>query len=336
MNKIKRSGKLFKAAFAVLFREKKLLIFPVIATVLAAVIATFFVTPIAFYPTGNPYFSQEHWKAIVERISDGIQWMQLQPNKPAHVGPVQVTGSGTLPIFSMKPWLAAIFVGGYFASMFLATFSNVAFYHEIMRALNGEAVSIRRGYRFAVARWRAVLLWSLFAGLVGYLIQTIQERLGFFGRMVTGLIGFVWSTACIFIIPTLVRDTETTNPFKLLQNSVGTLRRTWGETIVGFVGIGILSALAMATVVLGVILALAYPMIALSAPILPTTGEHPHHLWMLPTCIVVVAVMFGTVLSYLGGMINSIYRCSLYLYATEGVVPGSFDKELLDSAWKVK
>ena len=35
MNKIKRSLKLLQAAFAVLFREKKLLLFPLIATVLA-------------------------------------------------------------------------------------------------------------------------------------------------------------------------------------------------------------------------------------------------------------------------------------------------------------
>ena len=36
MNKIKRSGRLLKASFAVLFREKKLLLFPFIATALAA------------------------------------------------------------------------------------------------------------------------------------------------------------------------------------------------------------------------------------------------------------------------------------------------------------
>jgi uncharacterized membrane protein YeaQ/YmgE (transglycosylase-associated protein family) len=327
MNKIKRSGKLLKAAFAVLLREKKLLLFPFVATGLAAVVAVFFMTPILFYPTGHSIFSAEHWSALFAKAGS---WLNVAPGQHSHA---QYKGTSML---AGHPVAAAFFVVAYFISMFLATFSNVAFYHEIMRALNGDAVSIRRGYRFAAARWRAVLLWSLFAGLVGYLIQAIQERLGFFGRIVTGLIGFAWSTACIFIIPTLVRDTETTNPFKLLQNSVGTLRRTWGETIVGFVGIGILSALAMATVVLGVILALAYPMIALSAPILPTTGAHPHHLWILPACIVVVAVIVGTVLSYLGGIINSIYRCSLYLYATEGVVPGSFDKELLDSAWKVK
>ncbi len=56
MNKIKRSVKLLQAAFNVLLREKKLFLFPVIATVLALVIALFFIAPVALYPTGHSYF----------------------------------------------------------------------------------------------------------------------------------------------------------------------------------------------------------------------------------------------------------------------------------------
>jgi hypothetical protein len=41
-------------------------------------------------------------------------------------------------------------------------------------------------------------------------------------------------------------------------------------------------------------------------------------------------------LSWISSVVNPVYRCALYIYATEGVVPGSFDQELLDSAWKVK
>ncbi len=41
-------------------------------------------------------------------------------------------------------------------------------------------------------------------------------------------------------------------------------------------------------------------------------------------------------LSWISSIVNPIYRCALFIYATEGVVPETFDKELLDSAWKVK
>ena len=106
MNKIKRSGKLLKAAFAVLFREKKLLLFPVIASALALVIALFFITPVALYPTGHPYSSAAHWSALVERFDHSVEWLHLQQGKPAYLGPVGVTGAGTLPWFTVKPWLA--------------------------------------------------------------------------------------------------------------------------------------------------------------------------------------------------------------------------------------
>jgi len=46
MNKIKRSSRLIKAAFALLLHEKKLLLFPLIASALALVAALFFLVPI--------------------------------------------------------------------------------------------------------------------------------------------------------------------------------------------------------------------------------------------------------------------------------------------------
>jgi uncharacterized membrane protein YeaQ/YmgE (transglycosylase-associated protein family) len=329
MNKIKRSGRLLKASFAVLFREKRLLLFPVIATVLAAVVALFFIAPIVFYPTGHPVFSTAHWTALVEMFA-----RNMGPAEPrASHQPMLVSRYGPALFFSQHWWVAPIFALAYFVSMFLATFCNVAFYHEIMQALGGNTVSIRRGFRLAASRWRTVLLWSLFAGLVGYLIQTIQERLGFFGRIVTGLVGFVWSVACIFIIPTLVHDTETRSPIKLLQSSVGTLRQTWGEMIVGFVGIQLFSFLAMFTMIIGILLCLGIPMVVFSHP---SPGLKIGHLMYYQASILLLFVIVATSFSFLGGLLNAVYRCALYIYATEGVVPGSFDKELLDSAWKVK
>jgi hypothetical protein len=53
---------------------------------------------------------------------------------------------------------------------------------------------------------------------------------------------------------------------------------------------------------------------------------------------VVFGVTFLTILplSWIKNVVDSVYRCALFIYATEGVIPGPFDKELLDSAWKVK
>jgi hypothetical protein len=40
--------------------------------------------------------------------------------------------------------------------------------------------------------------------------------------------------------------------------------------------------------------------------------------------------------SYAVSVANDIYRCALYIYASEGVVPEAYSVELMDAAWKVK
>jgi len=311
MNKINRSIHLLKTAFTILLREKKLLLFPVITSGLALVVALFFIAPGALYPTGHSYFSAAHWSSFSQRISHEFSPPPHSTNLPHFLG-------GGRVIF-LHGWVTLFFAVAYFISMFLGTFCNVAFYHEIRQALNGQAVSIRRGFRFATLRWRAVLMWSLFAGLVGYLIRIIEQRVGFLGKIITGFTGFAWSLACIFIIPTIVRDTETTNPVKLLSNSAGTLKRTWGELVFGFVGLD------------AALFFIIIPVIFIAAMICGVS----HHV-VMP--LIVLGIMFLMILplSWIKNVVNSVYRCALFIYATEGVIPEPFDKELLDSAWKVK
>lgn len=324
MNKIKRSVRLLKASFAVLFREKKLLWFPVIATGLALVVALFFLTPVALYPTGHSYSSAAHWEALADKFSQIFAAPHPAPGQPLPGG-----NTGLLVMASGHWGVTAFLALAYFTSMFIATFSNVAFYHEIMQALGGNAVSLRRGFRFAATRWQSVLLWSLFAGIVGYLIHAIEQRVGFLGRIITSVIGFAWSVASIFIIPTLVRETETVNPVKLLRASAGTLKRTWGELVLGFVGIE---------------LAFGLVFLALVGAALLTGGVATYFLcwhfhwsmWWILAAVVGEVLLLVIPLSLIGNIANPVYRCALYVYATEGIVPGSFDQDLLDSAWKVK
>jgi len=319
MNKIQRSRKLMKAAFAVLFREKKLLLFPVIATGLALVFALFYFAPVAFYPTGHPYFSVAHWSAIGERISQNFSSPpQHSANHPV-LGRFATDLTGGSHVIFQHWWITLLFAVSYFTSMFVGTFCNVAFYHEIMQAINGNAVSIRRGFQFAAMRWRAVLMWSLFAGLVGYIIRAIEQRVGILGKLVAGLIGFTWSVASIFIIPTLVRDTETINPLQLLRHSAGTLKRTWGELIIGFVGMEAILIFYTMPLMLAIFFISSFTHNAVS-----------------PALMFCAMFLMIFPLAWICQVANSVYRCALYIYATEGVVPGSFDKELLDSAWKVK
>jgi hypothetical protein len=209
----------------------------------------------------------------------------------------------------------------YLASMFCATFFNVASYHEIIKALAGDEVSIGKGLRFANSRLGTILIWSLFAGVVGLIIMALEKRLGWVGRWVMKFVGMAWSVASVFVIPIIVRE-ECANPFALLRASASTLRKTWGESLIGYVGIAIgswiilLGSLAL-LVAAGLMFALLHqPVIILSAAVL----------WVL------ALVAF----CYLLGVTSDIFKGALYVYASEGVVPEPYSVELLDAAWKVK
>ena len=89
----------------------------------------------------------------------------------------------------------------------------------------------------------------------------------------------------------------------------------------------------MCTMIIGILLVIGIPLAVFRSA---SPGISISHLMYYEAGILLVTVVVATTLSCLGGLLNAVYRCALYIYATEGVVPGTFDQELLDSAWKVK
>jgi Family of unknown function (DUF6159) len=301
--KFRRSWQVFRNSLQVMAGHPKLLLFPLVTFGCTVVIALFFFAPVVLLPTGHPLGTGAHWLAVATR------WGDLVPAEghTQHWHPKLVT----------YLYLVAI----YLVSMISATFFNVAFYHEIMRALAGERVSLRAGLGFARGRLRSLLLWSLFAGAVGLLIRTLEERFGWLGRLVMRLVGTAWSVASVFVIPVMIRDASA-NPLALLKNSAATLKKTWGEALIGYVGMGLGSGLLL----LGSLL------FCLGAGVLAYWAHRPMLLVPLGLVWAVGAMAF----SYAVGVANDIFCCALYIYASEGVVPGAYTVELMDAAWKVK
>ena len=216
----------------------------------------------------------------------------------------------------------AYLAAAYLVSMILATYFNVAFYHEILASLRGDGVSIRRGLLYALTRWQAVLLWASFAGLVGLVIRQLEERVGIIGKLVLGLVGTAWSVASIFVIPVVVTDTESVNPFHMLKKSALTLKQTWGEALIGFAGVqlgGLVLTLG-SFVFLG--LAFTVSMVTGNFWIIGVTGA----LWLVGMIV----------FSYVISVANHVYRCALYLYSTEKTIVEPYNLEMLQMAWKMK
>jgi Family of unknown function (DUF6159)/Cytochrome oxidase complex assembly protein 1 len=204
----------------------------------------------------------------------------------------------------------------YFVTVFAATFFNVGLYHEVMRAFSGEEPSLAGGLRFALSRIASIATWSLFAWSVGVIIHLAGARFGWASRIVGDFAKFAWSVASVFAILVLVREGDL-NPTRVLRNSSAMVRRTWRGLVYGFAGL-------VPVILLFIIFtSLAVAGAKSSLQLSPARG-----------------VEIATILSigYLVALVTvkDIYRCALYIYATEGVVPASFLPADMDVGWKIR
>jgi hypothetical protein len=290
----------------------KLLVFPLVISLFTLAILLFFLAPVALQPTGHKYSESAHWQAVADSIFTRKSTDQASTeNSDEQTREArQLTAAGVV-YFTLL----------YFVAMFLATFFAAAFYHEILSALQGGDVSVMGGLRFAGTKLPAILMWSLFAGLVGYLIRLLEERVGLIGRWVLRIIGVAWSVAAVFAIPVIVAEHEQ-NPVAILKRSAAMLKKTWGESIAGYLGIQVGAAvMVLATMVL--FIAGGFAAARLQSPAL-----------MLGLGAFWIVCLFAFL--YALGVANSIYRCALYLFAAQGEVPGYFHRESMDLAWKLK
>jgi hypothetical protein len=329
IQRFKTSWALFKASCVILQQNPRLLLFPMITAICTTVMVLFFLAPVLFVPTGYPITSPQHWEHVAARFGESHsrpERTKTYASNPADPKAPKVSVGVSSQQITVNPLWAGYGILTYLVAMAVATFFNVAFCRAIMDAFSGAGVSLRNALSFAVSRWKGILLWSLFAGLVGLIIRAIAERSDMLGKLVMGLLGAVWSVASVFVAPLLVCSEEN-NPIELLKSSASTIKRTWGEALIGYVGIGLVSVfmvipfLAIVIVIVG---------IAASGYFQGTTVA-----W-IGGVMVGIFILASLVLSYVSGVANQLFRCALFLYANQGVIPEQYSAEMLNGAWKMK
>ncbi|HXT68998.1 MAG TPA: DUF6159 family protein [Vicinamibacterales bacterium] len=155
-----------------------------------------------------------------------------------------------------------------------------------------------------------ILMWAVVAATVGMLLRAIQDRAGFIGKIVVGIIGAAWSLATFFVVPVIVLEESSIG--ESFGRSLGLFKKTWGEQFVGGASIGIAAVCAWVTLV-AVVGLLAWAGIAFAAFAVGAAGA------------VFLAVLFPT--------LQGVFVASLYQYATQGGTPRGFDAQLLSQAF---
>lgn len=129
----------------------------------------------------------------------------------------------------------------YFVSYFITIYFNTALITAARIRLDGGDPTVKDGFKGANSHLTQILGWTLVAATVGIILQILQniarDRNNFIGQILAQLVGAAWSVVTYFVIPVYV--TEKLGPIQAVKRSAMIMRRTWGETLTGHVGIGI-------------------------------------------------------------------------------------------------
>src|SRR5262245_32888848 len=137
-----------------------------------------------------------------------------------------------------NPWMLLVGFLFYFCNYFVMIFFNSALVACALIRFSGGNPTVGDGFRASITRLPQIFAWALVGGTVGWLIKIIEERSDWIGQIVMSLIGAAWSIATYFVVPVLV--VERKSPFEALRRSTSIVGKTWGESLVGNLSIGLI------------------------------------------------------------------------------------------------
>jgi hypothetical protein len=211
----------------------------------------------------------------------------------------------------------------YVAQYFVIFFANSALVGAALLRLDGRQATAGDGFRMALQRIGPIFGYSIIAATVGMILRWLRDQgrnsgLGIVTAIASGILGAAWNIATYLAVPVLVM--EGVGPIEAIKRSTGYLKRTWGEQLIGNLGIGLVfGLLGTVVVIVGIGLVTAVAMTGLVAAIVAAIA------------LVVVAVL---IIALIGATLSGIYRAAVYRYATTGQVGAGFDPALVQGAFR--
>lgn len=293
MGTFSRSVGLVKASWHVLRQDKELMALPVIATVASAASTAPFVIG-----------------ALVALSADG-----------SSVPDAATSATSTQSGMGAAGWLgiALLFVA-YLVGAYVAIFFQSALILAANERMTGGDPTIGSALSAAWANKGRILGWAMISATVSIVLQALQERAGFVGRLVVGAVGLAWTLVTLLVLPVLV--IEQVGVKEAFSRSAEAFKRTWGENVVGNGGIGLVSFLAGL-----VVLVVGLPFLVL--------GLNGSSTLLVVLGVVVLVVGFIAVAVF-SAALGGVFRTALYRYAMLGEEFGGFTHEQISGAFRSK
>jgi hypothetical protein len=191
---------------------------------------------------------------------------------------------------------------GYLALAFVQTYFLAGLVAGADMRLHGQDSTVRAALAVANTKLHRLLPWAIVSATVSMIISQI-ERQGIIGQIIGSLIGLAWNLITFMTVPILV--IEDLGVGAALKRSKDLFKRTWGENVIAFGGLGLVGFLVA---IPGVLLIVAGAAIGTAGLIvLGAVGVA----WLLGSAVIMSAL-------------SGIYRTALYRYASTGEVPGDF------------
>jgi len=209
----------------------------------------------------------------------------------------------------------------YIFAYFVTLFFNTALVGAAMIRMDGGNPRLGDGLRIAWERAGRIFGYACIAATVGLLLRALEQRIGLIGRIVIKLIGVGWALATFLVVPVLV--TRDVGPIDAVKESAELLRRTWGENLIGNLGLGFVFGAAY------------FGLAIVSVGILVLAAQNGRTLFI--SLVLLVAIVAFLALSALHATMQGVYSAALYRYATDHATPlPGFGPELLEGAFAAK
>ena len=144
-------------------------------------------------------------------------------------------------------------------------------------------------------------------------IEGINEKVGEF---VASILGTAWSIMTFFVVPVLV--VEKIGPMAAVGRSVSLLRKTWGEALVGHMGLNFILFLLFIPVIIVFVVGI----------VLLVQGMMP-----VGIAVLVVAGILFLIHMAISSALHTIFLAAIYQYAAEDRVPEGFDRHVMATAF---
>ena len=196
----------------------------------------------------------------------------------------------------------------YVISYFIVIYFNAAVIACATIRLNGGDPTIRDGLTIASRHMGKIFAWALVSATIGIILQLLSNRAGLAGRIALWLIGVAWSVATYFIVPVLIY--EDAGAWESLKKSAGTFKRTFGETFISNITLGLiffgLALIGLIPVGIGIWYYIKFNTL------------------LVPIICVIAAVIYWIIIACLNSAAEGILIAALYRYAKTGKISPDF------------